>query len=172
VLVEIEDTAPGIPRDIRDRVFEPFVPAGKANGLGLGLALSRQTVLNHHGKIWTEPASGAHFVHPPSAESRSIFTKRLHACRVFYFPRCVQAVETIAAQKHAARQIEWLASRLPNVAPVEGMTSFEHTKWSAGLVILAFFSRYWKSASCLRSNRFSAASSARLWKSAAQELKQ
>jgi signal transduction histidine kinase len=62
VLVEIEDTAPGIPRDIRDRVFEPFVPAGKANGLGLGLALFRQTVLNHCGKIWTEPASGAHFV--------------------------------------------------------------------------------------------------------------
>jgi hypothetical protein len=25
---------------------------------------------------------------------RSIFTKHLHACSVFYFPRCVQAVET------------------------------------------------------------------------------
>jgi hypothetical protein len=54
-----------------------------------------------------------------------IFTKRLHACRVFYFPRCVQAVETVAAQKHAARQIEWLASRLPKRCPVEEMTSFE-----------------------------------------------
>jgi signal transduction histidine kinase len=62
VLIELEDTGPGIPRRIRDRVFEPFVTAGKKNGLGLGLALSRQTVLNHGGDIWTEPAAGARFV--------------------------------------------------------------------------------------------------------------
>jgi signal transduction histidine kinase len=62
VLIEIEDTGPGIPRGIRDRLFQPFVTAGKQHGLGLGLALSRQTVLNHGGDIWTEPASGARFV--------------------------------------------------------------------------------------------------------------
>jgi signal transduction histidine kinase len=62
VLIELEDTGPGIPRGIRDRLFEPFVTAGKQDGLGLGLALSRQTVLNHGGDIWTEPASGARFV--------------------------------------------------------------------------------------------------------------
>jgi signal transduction histidine kinase len=62
VLIELEDTGPGIPRAIRDRLFEPFVTAGKQDGLGLGLALSRQTVLNHGGDIWTEPASGARFV--------------------------------------------------------------------------------------------------------------
>jgi signal transduction histidine kinase len=62
VLIEIEDTGPGIPDKIRDRLFEPFVTAGKQHGLGLGLALSRQTVLNHGGDIWTEPASGARFV--------------------------------------------------------------------------------------------------------------
>lgn len=62
VLIEMEDTGPGIPQKIRDRLFEPFVTAGKQNGLGLGLALSRQTVLNHGGDIWTEPASGARFV--------------------------------------------------------------------------------------------------------------
>jgi signal transduction histidine kinase len=43
-------------------LFEPFVTAGKQDGLGLGLALSRQTVLNHGGDIWTEPAAGARFV--------------------------------------------------------------------------------------------------------------
>ena len=42
VLVAIEDTGPGIPYEIRDRLFEPFVTAGKPGGLGLGLALSRQ----------------------------------------------------------------------------------------------------------------------------------
>jgi signal transduction histidine kinase len=61
-VIELEDTGPGIPRGIRDRLFEPFVTAGKRDGLGLGLALSRQTVLNHGGDIWTEPAAGARFV--------------------------------------------------------------------------------------------------------------
>jgi signal transduction histidine kinase len=62
VLIELEDTGPGIPRRIRDRLFEPFVTAGKQDGLGLGLALSRQTVLSHGGDIWTEAAMGARFV--------------------------------------------------------------------------------------------------------------
>ena len=62
VLIQVEDTGPGIPRGIRDRLFEPFVTAGKDHGLGLGLALSRQTVRDHGGDMWTEPASGARFV--------------------------------------------------------------------------------------------------------------
>jgi signal transduction histidine kinase len=62
VLIEVEDTGPGIPRAIRDRLFQPFVTAGKDHGLGLGLALSRQTVLDHGGDIWSEPADGARFV--------------------------------------------------------------------------------------------------------------
>jgi signal transduction histidine kinase len=62
VLVAIEDTGPGIPDEIRDEVFEPFVTAGKENGLGLGLAFSRQTVLDHGGDMWIEPAAGARFV--------------------------------------------------------------------------------------------------------------
>ena len=62
VLVAIEDTGPGIPHEIRDKVFEPFVTAGKENGLGLGLAFSRQAVLDHGGDMWIEPAAGARFV--------------------------------------------------------------------------------------------------------------
>jgi signal transduction histidine kinase len=62
VLIEVEDTGPGIPVGIRDRLFEPFVTAGKDHGLGLGLALSRQTVLDHGGELWIEPAAGARFV--------------------------------------------------------------------------------------------------------------
>jgi signal transduction histidine kinase len=62
VLVELEDTGPGIPGCISDRLFEPFVTSGKEDGLGLGLALARQTVRNHGGDIWTEPAAGARFV--------------------------------------------------------------------------------------------------------------
>jgi signal transduction histidine kinase len=62
VLIDVEDTGPGIPYGIRDRLFEPFVTAGKDHGLGLGLALSRQTLLNHGGDMWIEPAGGARFV--------------------------------------------------------------------------------------------------------------
>ena len=62
LLVAIEDTGPGIPHEIRDRLFKPFVTAGKAGGLGLGLALSRQSVLDHGGDMWIEPAPGARFV--------------------------------------------------------------------------------------------------------------
>ena len=62
VLIEFEDTGPGIPRTIGDRLFEPFVTDGKQDGLGLGLAFSRQTLLNHGGDTWSEPAAGARFV--------------------------------------------------------------------------------------------------------------
>jgi signal transduction histidine kinase len=62
VLIELEDTGPGIALGIRDRLFEPFVTAGKQEGLGLGLALARQTVRKHGGDIWNEPATGARFV--------------------------------------------------------------------------------------------------------------
>jgi signal transduction histidine kinase len=54
VMVRVEDTGPGIHAALRGRLFQPFVTAGKKNGLGLGLALSRQTLLDHGGDIWTD----------------------------------------------------------------------------------------------------------------------
>lgn len=62
VLIDIEDNGPGIPAEIHGRLFEPFVTAGKKEGLGLGLALARQTVREHGGDLWSEPAVGARFV--------------------------------------------------------------------------------------------------------------
>jgi len=62
-LVEIEDTGPGIAEEIRATLFQPFVTAGKKNGIGLGLALARQTVIDHGGEMWvsSEPGKGARF---------------------------------------------------------------------------------------------------------------
>jgi signal transduction histidine kinase len=62
-LVQVEDTGPGIAPEIRASLFQPFVTAGKRNGLGLGLALTRQTVLEHGGDMWvqSEPGRGARF---------------------------------------------------------------------------------------------------------------
>jgi signal transduction histidine kinase len=63
VIVHVEDNGPGIAPEIRTQLFQPFVTAGKRNGLGLGLALSRQTVLDHGGDMWVEshPGRGARF---------------------------------------------------------------------------------------------------------------
>src|SRR6185295_14560645 len=58
VLVHVEDDGPGIAPEIRSQLFQPFVSAGKRNGLGLGLALSRQTVLEQGGDMWVESAPG------------------------------------------------------------------------------------------------------------------
>ncbi len=62
VRVTVEDTGPGIPPMIRDRIFEPFATAGKPDGVGLGLAISRQTVRRQGGDLWLESAAGARFV--------------------------------------------------------------------------------------------------------------
>jgi signal transduction histidine kinase len=62
VLIAVEDSGPGIRTEVRGRLFEPFVTAGKEDGLGLGLTLSRQTLRDHGGELWIEPAAGARFV--------------------------------------------------------------------------------------------------------------
>ena len=64
VIVQVQDNGPGIAPEIRSSLFQPFVSAGKRNGLGLGLALTRQTVLEHGGDMWveSEPGRGARFL--------------------------------------------------------------------------------------------------------------
>lgn len=63
VEVEFEDTGRGMPREVRDRIFEPFFST-KERGTGLGLAVSRQIVQAHGGAIHCEsaPGSGSTFV--------------------------------------------------------------------------------------------------------------
>ena len=62
ILISVTDTGPGIRPEVRGRLFQPFVTFGKKNGLGLGLALSRQTLLDHGGDLWvTGDSPGAQF---------------------------------------------------------------------------------------------------------------
>jgi signal transduction histidine kinase len=51
IVCEISDSGPGVPEAIRASLFQPFITQGKKNGLGLGLALSRQTMLDHGGDL-------------------------------------------------------------------------------------------------------------------------
>ena len=56
VYLSIEDTGSGIPKELRDRVFEPFFRVDKSRsremgGVGLGLALVREIVRVHDGSI-------------------------------------------------------------------------------------------------------------------------
>ena len=51
VEIAVRDHGWGVPEDLRDKLFEAFVTT-KANGLGLGLAISRSIVESHGGKIW------------------------------------------------------------------------------------------------------------------------
>jgi signal transduction histidine kinase len=64
VVLRVEDRGPGIPKDERGRVFEPFYrgPAAERNatpGSGLGLSLVRHVVRAHGGSVHVEGREGA-----------------------------------------------------------------------------------------------------------------
>jgi len=50
VELAVADTGPGVPAELRGRVFEPFFTT-RAAGIGLGLAIARQIVEAHSGSI-------------------------------------------------------------------------------------------------------------------------
>ena len=53
VEVRIEDTGPGIPAELREQVFNPFVTT-KKTGVGLGLSIVSRIIDGHHGTIRVE----------------------------------------------------------------------------------------------------------------------
>jgi two-component system, NtrC family, sensor histidine kinase HydH len=53
VEVRIEDTGPGIPAELREQIFNPFVTT-KKTGVGLGLSIVSRIIDGHHGTIRVE----------------------------------------------------------------------------------------------------------------------
>jgi signal transduction histidine kinase len=70
---EVEDDGPGLPAEIRERIFQPFV-TGRDGGTGLGLAFVDRIVKAHRGRVAvrSEPGKGTVFeVRLPMAEEAS-----------------------------------------------------------------------------------------------------
>lgn len=60
VVLDVSDNGPGIPPEIRPRVFEPYVTTRRVGeGMGLGLAISKKILLDHGGDLEVLASSGA-----------------------------------------------------------------------------------------------------------------
>jgi signal transduction histidine kinase len=51
VAIDVMDTGPGIPEQIRTHLFEPFTGSARPGGIGLGLATARDLVRAHRGEL-------------------------------------------------------------------------------------------------------------------------
>jgi two-component system, NtrC family, nitrogen regulation sensor histidine kinase NtrY len=61
-VIEVEDEGPGIPAELRARLFEPYVTT-KPAGTGLGLAIAARIIQEHNGRLElaTAAQTGARF---------------------------------------------------------------------------------------------------------------
>jgi signal transduction histidine kinase len=73
VMVAIEDSGSGVAPAIRERIFEPFV-TNKERGTGIGLAVVREIVRQHRGRVELQPGH-----HGPGARFVMLFPQR-QAC--------------------------------------------------------------------------------------------
>lgn len=62
-VIDFRDNGPGMPEDVKSRVFEPYFST-KLGGTGLGLAIAKRIVADHHGfiRVQSNPGEGTHFV--------------------------------------------------------------------------------------------------------------
>jgi two-component system sensor histidine kinase HydH len=82
VEVRIEDTGPGIPAELREQIFNPFVTT-KKTGVGLGLSIVSRIIDGHHGTI--------------RVESGGEVSDRPGACFVVFFPASDEAATAQAS---------------------------------------------------------------------------
>jgi signal transduction histidine kinase len=70
--LDVRDDGLGVPKDLADRVFDPFT-TGRASGVGLGLTFVMRIVNEHHGSVrlmpHSEPGAWFHIVLPSASAS-------------------------------------------------------------------------------------------------------
>jgi len=86
VEIRIADSGPGIPAELREQIFNPFVTT-KKSGVGLGLSIVSKIIDGHHGSIRIEN----------SDQAASDDGKRKGACFVIFLPAAKEAA--IAPEK-------------------------------------------------------------------------
>jgi two-component system sensor histidine kinase PilS (NtrC family) len=57
ILLAVSDTGPGVPEELRDRLFDPFV-TGREGGTGLGLSVVQRAVVAHRGLMFVDTEIG------------------------------------------------------------------------------------------------------------------
>ena len=64
VTITVDDNGPGIPQEIAENLFDPFVTCNKSGGTGLGLAVTNKIIQEHRGRLKVERSvlGGARFV--------------------------------------------------------------------------------------------------------------
>ena len=58
MVIGIGDTGPGIPEEVRSRLFEPFFTHGKRHGTGLGLSIVKKIMDEHRGRVEVDSRIG------------------------------------------------------------------------------------------------------------------
>ena len=72
ILVAVRDAGVGIAPESLEHLFDAFYTT-KADGMGIGLSVSRSIIERHHGRLWAEPNDGPgatfSFAIPAAAEN-------------------------------------------------------------------------------------------------------
>ncbi len=58
VRIDFKDTGTGMPDEVKKKIFEPFMTYGKKHGTGLGMAIVKKVIDDHHGTIDIESEMG------------------------------------------------------------------------------------------------------------------
>jgi PAS domain S-box-containing protein len=73
VRIAIADTGAGMDQEVRQHVFEAFFTTKETTGTGLGLWVSHEIILKHHGRIRVRSRAASNENHSHSNESGTVF---------------------------------------------------------------------------------------------------
>jgi len=57
ILISVTDNGPGLPDEVQERLFQPFVST-KKSGMGVGLSICHTIIVAHRGRLWAEAKPG------------------------------------------------------------------------------------------------------------------